>query len=222
MKLFFRSLCALLLVTPALAQGPSVLSAGFTAYNFAYGGNSYRIGNASGATILNPPGALKVNTGTTGAGTFTITLAFGTIKTADGLTVMPFATNAPIKIGVGANLETVTPSAVSCTTPAIYNTCQVTATFANAHGIGDPVSSGSGGLMEAVNLAGSLGGGVVIVDRAWISQGFTVAGLTAFSGYSIVSIVQNTGAASTAALSYHSTGTYPAVAAYAASAVSWY
>ena len=54
---------------------------------------------------------------------------------------MPFNINAPILVGGPTNQETVTPSAVSCSTPAILDSCIVTATFTKLHGIGEPIRS---------------------------------------------------------------------------------
>lgn len=225
-NIFRKVICALAVIAPSLAfaQGPSVAMEGFNAYHFAYGNNSYRIGNTSGATVISPPAPLRVDIGTTATGAGTLTLAYGTIKTVDGYTVMPLATNAKINVGSGANLEAVTPSAVSCTTPSVYATCTITATFANIHGRGDLVASASGGLSEAVNFAGSLGGGAVWIDRAWISLGLTVAYVTGTAtGYSTVPIVQNIGTSSAShSYSYAATGTYPTASAYVITTVAWY
>ncbi|HEY2496553.1 MAG TPA: hypothetical protein VGK24_05750 [Candidatus Angelobacter sp.] len=111
---------------------------------------------------------LRVAVGTaSGAGT--ITLQFGEVDLADGRKTFPFTgvtTFPPITIGTGAVVETVTPSSASCSTPQILNTCQITATFTNAHGQGDFIASGDNGIQEAINDAASFGGGAVfwIID----------------------------------------------------------
>ena len=130
----------------------------------------------------------------TGTGSQTLTVAFGNITAGDGTVVAPLSTNAPITVGntAGANMETVTPSAVSCTTPAIYDTCTVTATFTFSHGKGDQIRSGSYGLQEAINAAaGSTAGGSVIVDFAWVTLGGTTALITAANPFSSAPIVDN-------------------------------
>lgn len=113
-----------------------------------------------------PP--LRVITGTTSTGTGTVTLTFGYFTTPDGKLVSPFTNISqnglnipPITIDSGANQETVTPSAVSCQTPQVYQTCQITATFSNVHGVGAQVVSGDVGITEAINFASLNGGGNV-------------------------------------------------------------
>ncbi len=135
------------------------------AWNYAYG--------------INPdvaPLRVDIGNGTTGSGS--VTLAFGYINTPDGLKVLePISTLTPITIGSGSNAETVTPSGVSYPNPSNYDGCVVTATFANLHGIGDLVTSGSYGLQEAI--AAASGGGTVVVDNDWATFGGTNAILAA-------------------------------------------
>lgn len=145
---------------------------------------------------------LSVGIGTTATGAGTITLAYGNIVTTDGVTVMPLATTAPIIVGVGSNAETVTPTAVSCSTPAQYNTCQVTATFANIHGVGDLVTTGTFGLIEAVNASHTFGG-LVAVDGKWTAIGGVTGTITGNKGYTNVCVLDWRG--TTTAKSYTST-----------------
>jgi hypothetical protein len=138
----------------------------FNAGDFAYG--------------VNPQvGPIQVINGPNASGSGTLTMAYGYLILADGTVVnAPFSTNAPI--GVGTRLfETVTPSAVSNSTPNSFGTCNVTATFTNIHGNGDNVTTGTVGLQEAVNYANSIGGGTVIVDSLWTQLGGTNAILNA-------------------------------------------
>lgn len=160
------ALLSVFLALPAEAQNRTRFAGEYSAFDFAYGVQG----------VNTPP--LRVNIGNTATGAATITLAFGNITLGDGTIYMPLATNAPISVGVGSNAETVTPSAVSCSTPAAYNTCQVTATFSNTHGVGDLVTSGSYGLQEAVNAANTAGGGTVVTSSAWISLGATKTNIT--------------------------------------------
>lgn len=107
-----------------------------------------------------------VGGGSSAGGTYSITLALGSVFTADGDRISPTVTT-PITIGAGASQETVLPSSVSNLLPDVYGTCVITATFANAHGIGDQVRSGSAGIVEAMNAAHALGaafGGLAMVD----------------------------------------------------------
>lgn len=117
---------------------------------------------------------------TSGAGAATFALSSGSIRLPDGRTIVPFsaggintAGNAqvmpaiPITIGSGTTKETVTPTAVTgCYIGAPQGTCQITATFANAHGQGEVVTSGSLGIQEAINDAATFGGGIVDVDKS--------------------------------------------------------
>lgn len=106
--------------------------------------------------------------GSTAGGTYSITLYQPAITLPDGRRVAIFGntTLPPITIGSGATRETVTPSSASgCnqinTNAASQGTCQLTATFTNAHGRGDIITSGDEGWQEAMNDASNNGGGSV-------------------------------------------------------------
>ena len=150
-----------LLALPLNAQNRTRFGGAWNAVDYAYG-----IGpNVAGLTV-DIGGA---------AGAATLTVAYGYTTAGDGTSFAPLATTAPITVGntAGANLETVTPSAVSCGTPMIADTCTVTATFTYAHGRGEVISSGTIGLQEAVNLAQAAGGGGVAISPVWASLGGT-------------------------------------------------
>jgi hypothetical protein len=124
--------------------------------------------------------ALQVVSGPNASGAGSLTLGFGYFITTDGIQVnAPLNTNAPINVGIGSSIETVTPSGVSNSTPQQFGTSTVTATFGQAHGNGDQVRSGTYGLQEAINYANSQGGGQVLVDAAWTQLGGTSAVLNA-------------------------------------------
>lgn len=189
MKRILGSLLSVLLLSvAALSQGPSIpVGPTFTAGTF-YSPN-YNYGNN---TKLAP---LKVTTGTTATGAGTLTLAFGTFNTPDGRIVAPFTgvpTLPTITVDSGAAQETVTVTAASCATPQIINTCSITATFANTHGAGVAVNSGSGGITEAINDAAVNGGGAVywIIDPGSVTLATGAAntniGTTAIPVHSIV------------------------------------
>ena len=131
----------------ATAQVPSKFGPNYNSQNFNFGNG--------------PAPALQVLSASGTSGSYTITLAYGNTHTVDGLTFTPVATTVPITIGAGASQETVTPSAVSCSTPASYGTCTLTATFTYAHANGDQVRSGDSGLQEAINYTAANGGGKV-------------------------------------------------------------
>ena len=107
-----------------------------------------------------------------GTGSKTFTLSNATVQLGDGRSVMPFNTNAQVKVGT----ETVTLTAIGSgcrqgTIPA--GSCSLTATFSNAHTNADRVSSATFGLQEALNDAGASGGGAVTMDTAWAGLGGT-------------------------------------------------
>src|SRR5215472_12762660 len=88
----------------------------------------------------------------TGAGTIVVKAPLPT--TPNGLPIL-INTSCPITIGGDSNSETVTPTAVSYDQ---FGNVNITATFANAHGTGEPVFSASYALQEAASLATSRGG----------------------------------------------------------------
>ena len=133
---------------------------------------------------------VRIFSGNNAAGAATITLSQASVRLPDGRTIVPFSSGGqnilgqpqampaiPIQVGAGSTLETVTPTAVSgCYVGAPQGSCQITATFANAHGQGEVVTSGSDGIQEAINDAAFWGGGVVSVDP---SEAFYRGGATA-------------------------------------------
>lgn len=131
----------------------------FVAYN--YGQYQLQTANVSGTT----------------PGTATVSIQDETVKLPDGRLIMPISTTTPIKVGS----ETVTPSTViGCyLNNHQRGTCQFIATFAQAHNPGEVVTSATFGLQEALNDAGSAGGGPVSIDAAWSKAGGTSVMVTA-------------------------------------------
>jgi hypothetical protein len=154
--------------TPVMAQGQNPPS------------NQSFVGGNFIAKNYNYPGVRIFSGNTTGAGAATFALSAAGVRLADGRTIMPFSAGGlnilgqpgafpaiPIIVGAGATRETVTPTAVSgCYIGAPQGSCQITATFLNAHGQGELVSSGSFGIQEAINDAAFWGGGEVNVDSS--------------------------------------------------------
>lgn len=173
MKKLFALFALGLCIGVASAQNPVVFAGDANAYSFAYG--------------VNPNvAALQVDLagGPTSAGVATLTVSFGNVALVGGTVITPLSTSAAITVGTGANAETVTPSAVSCTTPQVYQSCYFTATFTNAHGTGDRVASASYGITEAgLYLVGKLGGGTVSIDGTLLKAAgvtFTHAAVNTF------------------------------------------
>ena len=168
-----------------------LLLAAVVALLFA-GGNAYaqtaaRFANEFPAAVYgNWTG--RVTAGSTGTGAYTITMDRG-YQTAQGINFVPYNVNAPIQVGLGTVQETVTPTAVSGCGVQTPNTpsssCQITATFTYAHGPGTPVVSGSFGLQEAIDLAYSTGGGVVIVSPAFLGTSATITAAAALPTVSV-------------------------------------
>lgn len=125
------------------------------------------------------PPPLIVDIGASATGSATLALVSGRSMTVDGVVFSPLSTNAPISIGAGANAETVTPSAVNAGIANQVDSATVTATFANIHGIGDQITSGTCGLQEALNYVSTFGGGVVVIDALWPTRGGTQAMINA-------------------------------------------
>lgn len=151
-----------------------------------YKATSYAFGCANGG-----PAALSVHSAPIAASTTALTVAFGySALLGSGDQFYPLSTNAPVSVGADSNVEIVTPSAVSANTPA-YGGMNFTATFANAHGEGDPISSASFGLQEAINAANAAGGGVVVIDAAWTALGGTNTILAAAVWPSNVTLLDN-------------------------------
>ena len=147
-------------------MGLAQFSGYFNAAAFAYGVNPQV-----------PP--LQVINGPAVTGVGTLTLVYGSVATQDGHVFSPLNTNASILVGGNSNIETVTLTAVSNTTPLIYGSPTVTGNFTFLHGNGDQIRSGTVGLQEALNYAGTYGGGVVIIDAGWTKLGGTTAMINA-------------------------------------------
>lgn len=121
---------------------------------------------------------------TTGAGT--ITLVSGLVTTADGHSFNPYSTLAPIVVGS----ETVTPTTVSGCGNTTAGACSITATFVSLHGQGEPVTSGTFGLNEAIieahNSASGPFGSLVTVGPEFGGTDATLsASIAVFSDISI-------------------------------------
>lgn len=178
------------LVAALVALAAGTASAQLTA---AFGGARNAFDYAYGWPGIAYP-ALQVATGNTITGAGTITLVTGMSTNSSGNVFAPLSVNTPITVGIGADSETVTPTAISgCNVPQVY-TCQVTATFSNLHGPQEPVVSGSYGLQEAINAANADSGGIVVVTGAWKRLGGTNATILAASGGANIEIQDNRGA----------------------------
>jgi hypothetical protein len=147
-KLSLLLVGVLLFAVSAFSQINSVVLGAADASAFAYG-------ETAGAP------ALQVLTGSNNSGTYTVTVVNGTTSTTAGQVITPLSVNAPVFIGYSTSFESVTPTAVSCTTPTVYNTCSFTAAFTYAHNTGDQVRSGTYGLQEAINWVQANGGDTV-------------------------------------------------------------
>lgn len=171
-------LFVILMAGMTLAQQQPLAGGVYVASQYYYGGS----GNAASALKVAPGGG----TSSTGAGT--LILSTGAVVLSNGRRIVPLNVNAPITIA-DATPETVTPTAVSCSTPDFPNTCSVTATFSFVHGAGAPITSGTFGLQEAINDAfQSNGGGIARVDSSWSFFGGTDAILKAAIVYPSVAI----------------------------------
>ncbi len=153
-----------------------------------FGGEIRAVNYAYGIAPNTPALQVDLAGGPSPTGTATLTVAYGSVTLTDGVVITPLAITAPIIVGTGANQETVTPTAVSCTTPQVYQSCSFTASFTYQHGTGDRVASGTVGLQEALNYAFGKGGGEAVVDYFYTALGGTNALITAATPYAKVSI----------------------------------
>jgi hypothetical protein len=109
-----------------------------------------------------------------GTGSKTFTVSNATAQLTDFRQIMPFNTNA--QVYVGTELVTISNVGAGCIQGNISaGACVLTATFSNTHQTGEPIRSGTFGLQEALNDAGSVGGGAVTIDQAWVGIGGTSA-----------------------------------------------
>lgn len=88
----------------------------------------------------------------------------GSMTMPDGRVIAPFV-NEVVLIGSGSSQETVTLTAVSgCFQNAPVDSCTIAGNTSNAHGRGDQVVSGTGGIGEASADAANQGGGSVYFE----------------------------------------------------------
>lgn len=161
-----------------MPKNPTFFAGMYRAVSYAYGISA----EIPALEVDNPSGS-------TSGTTQTLNVAFGTVALADGTLISPLSTTAPVIVGTGTNADTVTPSAVSNSTPQVYQSSSLTATtFAHAHGTGDRIASGTVGLQEALNAAQAAGGGIVIIDIAWYLIGGTAAIIAAATVHDTVAI----------------------------------
>lgn len=126
--------------------------------------------------------SVKVPLGAAAAGASTVTLDAASFTVPSGMGISPIATNIPIRIEDGASSETLTPSAVNCSSGS--GICTVTATFANAHPNTLRITSGTNGLQEAIEFQHGRGG-MIHVTSDWLG---TTSMITNANGYTNVSI----------------------------------
>ena len=142
------------------------------AWNFAFGVNP------------NCGGPITLSSANIGTGSQTYQVEIGQSTTADGRVILPLVVNGVLSVGTGANQEVVVITAVNAPTPSMPNTCTFTASFANAHGIGEIVVSGSGGVQEAAHDRSIIGYGLVSLSPEWWAwAGGHSAGITLMTAY---------------------------------------
>jgi hypothetical protein len=150
-----------------------------------------------------------------GGGSVSVDSAYPTLSSTEATIYGPFERVPLISILIdsGSQQETVSLTSVSgCGFNAPYGQCTLFGTFTKTHGNGARITSGSLGLQDAINVATTAGGGVVVVDTAWASLGGTTAMITgSVQGNSNVSIEDNRGAGGTGSVIYTWNGSSYAV-----------
>lgn len=175
---FTRSIIALLasvafacvsLAPPAMAQAvPNATAYSSGGSNLSFVGGKFIASNYS-----NWGAVAQVYTGNAATGSSSITVRGGYIVLSDGRRIVPFAVGVPFVVS-DANSELITPTAVSgcyksqgMNQDGVLVTCTITAVFANLHGGGAGLLSGTGGMAEAMLDAFNQGGGVVVVGPGY-------------------------------------------------------
>lgn len=161
------ALLSMFLALPATAQNRTYFGGVRNAVDYDYGNVP-----GSPALVVDSPALSTAGTSTT------YTVALGNTVTGDGTTFAPLSVLAPVTIVDANGVDTATPTAVSCATPGIPDSCSFTATFTNAHGKGARVYSGTAGLQEAMNYSYGTSG-EVILSPVWTTMGGTNAMISA-------------------------------------------
>jgi hypothetical protein len=165
--------------------------------------NPLQVGSLDGGIAYAPNfGGWKINMGsaTTAGGSQTFLASQGYASTYDGVVFVPFVVGERINLGSGSTFEVVTLTAVSncnaLAAPGLPPVCSLTATVANAHSIGEPITSADNGIMEAVGFQSANGGGQVYftVDCGQIT--LNTGGLTTTSTCFVPAMFYNQGSAS--------------------------
>ena len=171
---------AAVLAGPLAAQNRTRFGGLYNAVDYAYG-------------VVGAPGPLLVQTGNSGTGSTSITIQVAYATLGDGTKLFPLGVvGNTFSIGTGANGTFESPTITgqsNCNFDAGYGTCTVTASFTYAHGSGEPITTATYGLQEAINAAHGAGfvagsGGTVIVSAGWTGIGgtnSTITGATPFS-----------------------------------------
>lgn len=128
---------------------------------------------------------LNLYSSNTGTGSQTYLVEVGQTYTQDGRLILPLVVNGSLTVGTGATQETVVITAFSAPNPAGIGLCSFTAVFANAHNVGEPVSSGSFGVQEAAHFQltnpGAAGGLVIVGPEFFARYASHAAGITALT-----------------------------------------
>ena len=175
---------AAILAGPVLAQNRTKFGGIYNAVDFSYG-------------VIESLGPLLVQTGNSSTGSTSITVQIAYVTLGDGTKLFPLGTvGSTFTIGTGANntLESPTITGQSnCNFDAGYGTCTVTASFTYSHGSGEPITTATFGLQEAINVAHGPGfvpraGGTVLVGPEWSGIGGLTSTITSATAFSNVAI----------------------------------
>src|ERR1700722_18937660 len=135
---------AAVLAVPLAAQNRTTFGGVYNASAYAYG-------------ITGAPGPLYVQTGNSSTGSTSITVQIAYTTLGDGTKLFPLGTvGNSFTIGTAANSTLESPTITgqsNCGFDAGYATCTVTATFTYSHGNGEPITTATFGLQEAIHAA---------------------------------------------------------------------
>lgn len=175
---------AAILAGPSFGQNRTRFGGVYNAADYAYG-------------VAGAPGPILVQTGNTSTGSTSITVQYAYVTLSDGTKFFPLGyVGNTFSIGTGANGTFESPTITgqsNCNFDAGYATCTVTASFTYVHGSGEPITTSTYGLQDAIFAAHGSGfvtgsGGTVLVSAGWAGLGGTDAILKATTPFSNVAI----------------------------------
>lgn len=160
---FLKPRTASWLALALLLAAPAARGQGLSRYEVSGKALASKFNWTVKATVIAPNG---------GPGTIRFETPWLTL--ADGPAFEPWQAGVPVRVQDGGNTETVVLLQSACSMGGT-GACTATADFAHPHQGRLTLSSGSGGLQEAIDYLTSHGGGTVLLTPAWNAPATTLA-----------------------------------------------